>query len=213
MGADRPMGSAVAEAAARAQEAAQLAGAAPVPEVLTMIARRAVEGSRAVSCGISVMDEENKLASAGAYGPAGDHVIAAMAAGPVTLSLTWENKVIGVFAAVLPPGLAGPDEEELAFYSALAGQASVAAGNARLTTRARQGAILLERARLARDLHDSVSQALFAITMHARGAQLAMTRAGLDEDGPLGRSLVQLAELSRAALAQARALADVLAGI
>jgi signal transduction histidine kinase len=252
-------------AVALAQAAAQLAGAGSGSDVLARIARHAVEGSRAVSCGITVVDEENKLASAGAYGPAGpgygetnpawmalagtpvDHVIAAMTAGMITIGdaprkpavlpdarsvweanpvtadfaanlhpldwqagvyipLAWENKVIGFFAIFLPSGLAGPSEEELAFYNALADQASVAVTNARLAVNARQGAILLERARLARDLHDSVSQALFSMTMHARGAQLSMARAGLDQDGPLSRSLAELVGLSRGALAEIRAL-------
>jgi signal transduction histidine kinase len=51
-----------------------------------------------------------------------------------------------------------------------------------------------------------VSQALFSMTMHARAAQLAMASAGLDESGPLGRSVTQLAELTRGALAEMRAL-------
>jgi PAS domain S-box-containing protein len=252
-------------AVALAQAAAQLAGAGSGGDVLTRIARHAVEGSRAVSCGITVVDEGNRLASAGAYGPAGpgygeanpawtalagapvDHVIAAMSGGIITIGaaprkpevlpdaraiweanpltmgfaanlqpldwqagvyipLAWENKVIGFFAVFLPSGLAGPSEEELAFYNALADQASVAVTNARLAVSAKQGAIVLERARLARDLHDSVSQALFSMTMHARGAQLCMARAGLDEDGPLGRSLAELVQLSRDALAETRAL-------
>jgi signal transduction histidine kinase len=67
-------------------------------------------------------------------------------------------------------------------------------------------AAALERTRLARELHDSVSQALFSMTMHARAAQLAMANEGLDESGPLGRSIAELAELTRGALAEMRAL-------
>jgi signal transduction histidine kinase len=64
----------------------------------------------------------------------------------------------------------------------------------------------MERARLARDLHDSVSQALFSMTMHARAAQLSLVRAGLDEDSPLGRSVAELSQLTRGAMAEMRAL-------
>ena len=119
--------------------------------------------------------------------------------GAVSVPLSWEGEVLGVFGVYLPSGLAGPSEAELAFYTALADQAAVAVTNARL-------AASLERSRLARDLHDSVSQALFSMTMHARAAQLAMASAGLDESGPLGRSVTQLAELTRGALAEMRAL-------
>ena len=51
-----------------------------------------------------------------------------------------------------------------------------------------------------------MSQALFSMTMHARAAQLAMAKAGVDDSGPLGRSVAQLAELARGALAEMRAL-------
>jgi PAS domain S-box-containing protein len=119
--------------------------------------------------------------------------------GAVYVPLSWEDQVFGVFGVYLPSGMAGPSEAELAFYTALADQAAVVVTNARL-------AASLERTRLARELHDSVSQALFSMTMHARAAQLSMAKAGLDESGPLGRSIAQLAELTRGALAEMRAL-------
>ena len=119
--------------------------------------------------------------------------------GAVYVPLSWEGQVLGVFGVYLPSGLSGPSEAELAFYTALADQATVAVTNARL-------AAAIERSRLARELHDSVSQALFSMTMHARAAQLAMAKADLDERSPLGRSIVQLAELTRGALAEMRAL-------
>ena len=103
--------------------------------------------------------------------------------------LSWEGRVFGILCAMLPSGLDGPSTLELAVYTALAGQAAVAVVNARL-------AASLERARLARELHNSVSQALFSMTMHARAAQLAMTQAGLDHSGPLGRAVAQLADLA-----------------
>jgi len=124
----------------------------------------------------------------------------------VFLPLCWEKRIFGVFGVYLPTGPAGPSEVELAFFTALADQASVAVANARLTAQARQAAGALERSRLARELHDSVSQALFSMTMHARAAQLSLAKAGLDETGPLGRSVAQLGELTRGALAEMRAL-------
>ena len=113
--------------------------------------------------------------------------------------LSWEGEVFGIFAAQLPSGATALPEEERTFYQALAGQAAVAVTNAQL------GAAL-ERTRLARGLHDSISQALFSMTMHARAAQLAMTNAGLEVTGPLGRSVTQLVELTRGTLAEMRSL-------
>ena len=61
-----------------------------------------------------------------------------------------------------------------------------------------------ERARLARELHDSVNQTLFSIALHARAAQQALRDAGLDSNGSLVRSVEQLYELSHGASAELR---------
>jgi signal transduction histidine kinase len=63
-----------------------------------------------------------------------------------------------------------------------------------------------ERNRLARELHDSVSQALFSMTMHASTAQLALAKAGLAENSPAARAVARLRTLTAGALAEMRAL-------
>lgn len=63
----------------------------------------------------------------------------------------------------------------------------------------------LERQRIARDLHDSVSQTLFSMTLHARAAERAMAGGSGVSDG--GRhELGQVVDLSRSALAEMRSL-------
>ncbi|WP_405088740.1 GAF domain-containing protein [Microbispora sp. NBC_01389] len=99
-----------------------------------------------------------------------------------------------------------PADEELRFLVAFADQIAVAVENATLLAEGRQNAALLERQRLARELHDSVSQALFSMTLHARAAELAMEKQGIDGNGPLGRAVAQLRELTQGALAEMRAL-------
>lgn len=99
-----------------------------------------------------------------------------------------------------------PSTEEIGFLSAVADQMAVAVENAALLAESRQTGALLERQRLARELHDSVSQALFSMTLHARTAQLAMERQNLPAEGPLGRAVAQLRELTSGALAEMRAL-------
>jgi signal transduction histidine kinase len=64
----------------------------------------------------------------------------------------------------------------------------------------------LERQRIARDLHDSVSQSLFSTTLHVRTAQQALAREGLDACGPVGEELNEIGQLTRGALAEMRAL-------
>ena len=63
-----------------------------------------------------------------------------------------------------------------------------------------------ERAKLARDLHDSVSQVLFSMAMHARAAQLALTKLPVSDDGHLTKAVTQVRELAGLALAELRTL-------
>jgi signal transduction histidine kinase len=63
-----------------------------------------------------------------------------------------------------------------------------------------------ERQRLASDLHDSVSQALFSMTLQTRALELALQQRGEDPNGRPGRMLVELKDLTRGALAEMRAL-------
>jgi signal transduction histidine kinase len=64
----------------------------------------------------------------------------------------------------------------------------------------------LERQRIARDLHDSVSQSLFSTTLHVRTAQRALERERLDAAGPVGEELREIGQSTRGALAEMRAL-------
>ena len=98
------------------------------------------------------------------------------------------------------------DDEERAFLAALADQAAVAVANADLYARSEQDAAHLERQRLARELHDSVSQALFSMTLHARTAERQLEAAGLDAGAPAATTVRRLAELTQGALAEMRAL-------
>jgi signal transduction histidine kinase len=64
----------------------------------------------------------------------------------------------------------------------------------------------LERQRIARDLHDSVSQSLFSTTLHVRTAERALELEKLDATGPVGEELREIGQLTRGALAEMRAL-------
>jgi signal transduction histidine kinase len=63
-----------------------------------------------------------------------------------------------------------------------------------------------ERHRIARDLHDSVSQALFSTVLHTRTAQKALEGEGLTASGSLEESLDAIGELTRGAQSEMRAL-------
>ena len=88
----------------------------------------------------------------------------------------------------------------------LAAQAGVAIENARLFGEAQERLAMEARHRLARELHDSVSQALFSMTLETRAAQLALQHQGTDPSGDLGSRLARLQQLTENALAEMRAL-------
>jgi signal transduction histidine kinase len=67
-------------------------------------------------------------------------------------------------------------------------------------------AALEERNWLARELHDSVSQALFSMTLHTRAMELAAQKEGLGSESPVVRSLAQMRSLTQDALSEMRAL-------
>jgi PAS domain S-box-containing protein len=85
---------------------------------------------------------------------------------------------------------------------AIARQAAIAIENARLYERAQEAATLEERQRLARELHDSVSQALYGIALGARTARALLDRSPDRVAEPLDYVLT----LAEAGLAEMRAL-------
>ena len=123
----------------------------------------------------------------------------------VVLPLVASGELTGVLC-LAHAGNGGWGEEQLALAHGVADQVAVAISNARRYQVSQQSAALEERHRIARDLHDSVSQSLFSLTLHARTAELALEQAGLDPGSVLGRALQEVAELTRGALAEMRAL-------
>src|SRR3954447_18567242 len=65
-----------------------------------------------------------------------------------------------------------------------------------------------ERQRIGRDLHDSVSQSLFSSALHARRAQKVLE----GDDGSVGRDLSAIAELTKDAQNEMRALVSGISG-
>jgi signal transduction histidine kinase len=93
-------------------------------------------------------------------------------------------------------------EDEKRLYAALADRAAVAIQNADLYAKAQQAASLEERQRLARELHDSVSQALYGIALGTRTARM---RLGEDTHNA-AEPLDYVGSLAQAGLAEMRAL-------
>jgi signal transduction histidine kinase len=93
-------------------------------------------------------------------------------------------------------------EQHARLASAIGSQAAIAIENARLHEHVRGLAAVEERQRLARELHDSVSQALYGIALGARTARTMLDRDPSKAQEPLDYVL-QLAEVG---LAEMRAL-------
>lgn len=66
-------------------------------------------------------------------------------------------------------------EEETRLALSIANQAALAIESARLREQAEQSAAVAERTRLARELHDSVTQSLYSVTLYAEAAARLLT--------------------------------------
>src|SRR4051794_33308874 len=84
----------------------------------------------------------------------------------------------------------------------LAAHAAIAIENARLHERSRELSIVEERNRLARELHDSVTQRLFGVALAAESARTLLAR---DREGA-GQELARVSELAREAMEELRAV-------
>ena len=73
------------------------------------------------------------------------------------------------------------DESDVELMQTVATQAGVAIENAHLYEQARQVAVLEERQRLARELHDSVTQSLFGISLYSEAAQETLLKGNQSE--------------------------------
>lgn len=91
---------------------------------------------------------------------------------------------------------------QLALFQSIADQLGVAVENARLFARSEQAAVAAERNRLARDLHDAVTQTLFSSSMIADVLPKIWERN--PDEGR--RRLEELRQLTRGALSEMRTL-------
>jgi signal transduction histidine kinase len=111
------------------------------------------------------------------------------------------EEIVGVFnVSYNKPHAVGEEEKRL--FQALSQRAALQIENARLYERSQELAVLEERSRLARELHDAVTQTLFSASLVAEALPTTWER-----DPQEGRGLLQeLRGLCRGALAEMRTL-------
>ena len=119
----------------------------------------------------------------------------------MNLPLLARGEVVGILTVAHDqPGFFRAEHADL--LRPLAAQAALAIDNAHLFEQAQHGAALEERQRLARELHDSVSQALYGIALGARTARTLLDRNPADAVEPVE----YISSLAEAGLTEMRAL-------
>jgi GAF domain-containing protein len=120
----------------------------------------------------------------------------------LSVPMKTRQRTVGVLSVYNKEGEGGFTERDAELATFFANQAAAAIENARLYEQTREYAVVEERNRLARDLHDSVTQSLFSVTLLAEAA-LSL----LDRDPAKARERLERAnELAAGALAEMRAL-------
>lgn len=120
----------------------------------------------------------------------------------LALPLVARDKIVGVLLLLhAEPDYYPPEMRTLA--QAYASQIAIAIDNARLYKRAGDVATLEERNRLARELHDSVAQALYSISLFTDATRMALQTNKLEV---VKNHVEELAELAREALSDMRLL-------
>ena len=110
------------------------------------------------------------------------------------------GEVIGALYLTEKDGGFSAEDEKL--IALLAAHAAIAIENARLHERSRELSIVEERNRLARELHDNVTQRLFGVALAAESASTLLAR---DREAAAAE-LARVGELARGAMEELRAV-------
>jgi PAS domain S-box-containing protein len=93
--------------------------------------------------------------------------------------------------------------EEIALLSSIGRQIAIAVENARLYEQAEQSAAIAERHRLSRELHDSVTQCLYSVTLYAEAAARLLAKG---DTTTAAEHIRELRDTARDALREMRLL-------
>lgn len=113
----------------------------------------------------------------------------------LAIPLLIKGRPLGSFVGYFRPNLS-PGPADVTFLRSITDQAAIAIETTRLIAASQDRAETAERHRIARDLHDTVSQQLFSLGLHGRTAQLAAQQVSGDGREILDHSLRALIELA-----------------
>jgi PAS domain S-box-containing protein len=115
------------------------------------------------------------------------------------------GRFVGCLLLLTPAAVTAPTKPELTAWSALGAHVSVSLADEQLRAQAAE----LERQRLGRDLHDSLSSSLFSLHARAQAVRRGLAAGDTDLAGAAARDLE---ELSRQAVAELRAMVTGIRG-
>jgi signal transduction histidine kinase len=119
----------------------------------------------------------------------------------LVVPLFAEGTSIGVIDVINKPG--GFSKDDMRIMGLFADQAAIAIENARLHQQAEQLAVVKERERIARDLHDSVTQTLYSLSLYVDATQKALQGKKTDK---AQKHVHELRKLAREAMLDMRLL-------
>jgi len=115
--------------------------------------------------------------------------------------LSLREKEVGILLAMNHPG--GFNDDDLRMIRIFSDLAAIALEYAHLNEQHEKLAVLEERQKLARELHDSVSQSLYAMTLYAEASSRLLAE---DESAKAYEHVIQLRDTSLAAMREMRLL-------
>ncbi len=113
------------------------------------------------------------------------------------------GQVVGVLAVLRETTQPSFGEEEVALLTSIADQVGAVVESTQLRERAEQAAVMEERQRLARDLHDSVTQSLYSVTLLAETGRRSVQAGNVEN---VAGYLARLGEVAQQALKEMRLL-------
>jgi signal transduction histidine kinase len=144
---------------------------------------------------------ENRTQAAARYPMRMDYIEKTSIHAYTGLPLKVEKKILGTLQLMFDAPRRFDTDEQM-FLVAVAGQCAIALERARLSEKAKALAVLEERQRLARELHDAVNQTLFSINLLAQ----SLPRLHARQSDKVAPKLHELSQQTQSAMAEMRTL-------